>query len=85
MKRGESMEEEYYEEIEVAAALEGVPEVSEAPNLAHFNRPLGSKAEPHFLKMMEQMTPLIGRLTQEVAPQGQLKSHRIQDSINKGT
>ncbi|MBW0539371.1 hypothetical protein O181_079086 [Austropuccinia psidii MF-1] len=33
----ESVEEDYYEETEVAAAFAGAPEASEAPNLAHSN------------------------------------------------
>ncbi|MBW0481438.1 hypothetical protein O181_021153 [Austropuccinia psidii MF-1] len=32
------------------------PEASEALNIANSNQPLGSQAEPNFLKMMEQMT-----------------------------
>ncbi|MBW0503991.1 hypothetical protein O181_043706 [Austropuccinia psidii MF-1] len=64
----ESVEEEEYEETEVAAALSGAPEASEAQNLAHSNQPFVSQAEPNFLKMMEQMTQLIGQLTQAVAP-----------------
>ncbi|MBW0496199.1 hypothetical protein O181_035914 [Austropuccinia psidii MF-1] len=59
---------EEYEEAEVEAALEGAPEASEAPNLAHSNQPLVSQAEPNFLKMMEQMTQFMGQLTQAVAP-----------------
>ncbi|MBW0520822.1 hypothetical protein O181_060537 [Austropuccinia psidii MF-1] len=54
-------------EAEVAAALEGAPEVSEDPNLSHSNKPLVSQAEPNFLIMMEQMPQLMGQLTQEVA------------------
>ncbi|MBW0545613.1 hypothetical protein O181_085328 [Austropuccinia psidii MF-1] len=64
----ESVEEDKYEEAEVAAALAGAPEASEAPNLAHSNQPLVSQAEPNFLKMMEQMTQFMGQLTQAVAP-----------------
>ncbi|MBW0590755.1 hypothetical protein O181_130470 [Austropuccinia psidii MF-1] len=52
----ESVEEEGSEETEVAAALAGAPEASEALNLAHSDQPLVSKAEPNFLKMVEQMT-----------------------------
>ncbi|MBW0548271.1 hypothetical protein O181_087986 [Austropuccinia psidii MF-1] len=60
----ESVEEEGSEETEVA----GAPEASEAENLAHSNQPLFSQAEPNFLKMMEQMTQFIGKITQAVAP-----------------
>ncbi|MBW0478305.1 hypothetical protein O181_018020 [Austropuccinia psidii MF-1] len=68
MKRGESVEEEESEETEVAAAFAGVPEASEAPNIALSNQPLVSQAEPNFLKMMDPMTKLMGQLTQAASP-----------------
>ncbi|MBW0538971.1 hypothetical protein O181_078686 [Austropuccinia psidii MF-1] len=55
----EDEEGEESEETEVAAALEGAPEASEAPNLDPSNQPLVSKAETNFLKMMEQMSQLM--------------------------
>ncbi|MBW0568826.1 hypothetical protein O181_108541 [Austropuccinia psidii MF-1] len=64
----ESVEEEESEETEVATSLAGVPEASEAANLANSNQPLVSQAKPNFLKMMEKMTQFMGQLTQEVAP-----------------
>ncbi|MBW0528851.1 hypothetical protein O181_068566, partial [Austropuccinia psidii MF-1] len=64
----ESVEEEESEETEVAAALEGTPRASEAPNIALSNQPLVSQAEQNFLKMIEQMSQLIGNLTQSAAP-----------------
>ncbi|MBW0585796.1 hypothetical protein O181_125511, partial [Austropuccinia psidii MF-1] len=70
----ESVEEEEYEETEVVTALEGVPEASEAANLAHYNQPLVSQAEPNFLKMMEQITQFMGQLTQAVAPRDNSKA-----------
>ncbi|MBW0587901.1 hypothetical protein O181_127616 [Austropuccinia psidii MF-1] len=63
----EDEEGEESEETEVKTALEGVPEASEAANLAHSNQPLVSQAEPNFLKTMEQMTQFMGQLTQAVA------------------
>ncbi|MBW0556654.1 hypothetical protein O181_096369 [Austropuccinia psidii MF-1] len=63
----EYVEGEESEETEVATALAGVPEASEAANLAHSNQPLVSQAEPNFLKMMEQMIQFMGQLTQAVA------------------
>ncbi|MBW0536319.1 hypothetical protein O181_076034 [Austropuccinia psidii MF-1] len=72
--QGESVEEEEYEETELAAALEDAPEVSEAPNLAHFNQPLVSQAEPNFLKVMKYMTQYMGQLTQEVSTRDTSKS-----------
>ncbi|MBW0473668.1 hypothetical protein O181_013383 [Austropuccinia psidii MF-1] len=41
------------EETEVETVLAGVPEASEAANIAHSNHPLISQAEPNFLNMME--------------------------------
>ncbi|MBW0520135.1 hypothetical protein O181_059850 [Austropuccinia psidii MF-1] len=70
----EDEEGEESEETEVAAALAGAPEASEPPNIAHSNQPLVSQAEPNILKMMEQMTQLMGQLTQEVAPRDSSKS-----------
>ncbi|MBW0500343.1 hypothetical protein O181_040058 [Austropuccinia psidii MF-1] len=72
----EDEEGEESEETEVEAALAGAPEASEAPNLAHSNQPLVSKAEPNFLKMMEQMTLFMGQLTQAVA-QGTLQKPQL--------
>ncbi|MBW0547021.1 hypothetical protein O181_086736, partial [Austropuccinia psidii MF-1] len=66
--------EEESEETEVATALAGVPEASEAANLVHSNQPLVSQAEPNFLKMMEQMTQFMGQLTQAVAPRDNSKA-----------
>ncbi|MBW0558060.1 hypothetical protein O181_097775 [Austropuccinia psidii MF-1] len=70
----EDEEGEESEENEVAAALEGAPEASEAPNLAHSNQPLVYQAEPNFLKRMEQMIQFMGKLTQEVSPRDTSKS-----------
>ncbi|MBW0552257.1 hypothetical protein O181_091972 [Austropuccinia psidii MF-1] len=69
-----SVEEEDSEETEVETALAGVPEASEAANLAHSNQPLVSQAEPSFLKMMEQMNELMEKLTQAVAPRDNYKA-----------
>ncbi|MBW0532867.1 hypothetical protein O181_072582 [Austropuccinia psidii MF-1] len=63
----EDEDEEEFEETEVEAALTGANEASEAPNLAPSNQPLVSQAEQSSLKMREQMTQLMGQLTQEVA------------------
>ncbi|MBW0518451.1 hypothetical protein O181_058166 [Austropuccinia psidii MF-1] len=62
----DSVEEEESEEMGVESALEGAPEASEALNIALSNQPLVSQAEPSFLKMMEQITQIMGQLTQEV-------------------
>ncbi|MBW0464940.1 hypothetical protein O181_004655 [Austropuccinia psidii MF-1] len=70
----ESVEEEESAETEVATALAGAPEASEAANLAHSNQPLVSQAEPKFLKMMKQMTQSMGKLTQAVSPRDNCKS-----------
>ncbi|MBW0538027.1 hypothetical protein O181_077742 [Austropuccinia psidii MF-1] len=70
----EDEEGEESEETEVATALSGVPEASEAANLAHSSQPLVSQAEPNFLKMMEQMTQFMGQLTQAVSPRDNSKA-----------
>ncbi|MBW0501971.1 hypothetical protein O181_041686 [Austropuccinia psidii MF-1] len=80
---GGAVEEEESEETEVAAVLEGSPEASEAPNLAHSNQPLVSQAEPNFVKMMEQMTHFIGHLTQEVAPKDTSKAPELKTTSMK--
>ncbi|MBW0504641.1 hypothetical protein O181_044356 [Austropuccinia psidii MF-1] len=74
---GEDEEEELEEseETEVATALEVVPEASEAANIAHSNQPLVSRAEPSFLKMMEQMTQFMGKKTKAVACRDNHKAH----------
>ncbi|MBW0475592.1 hypothetical protein O181_015307 [Austropuccinia psidii MF-1] len=59
----EDEEGEESEETEVAAALEVAPEASKASNIAHYSQPLVSQVEPNFLKMMEQMTQFMGKLT----------------------
>ncbi|MBW0558483.1 hypothetical protein O181_098198 [Austropuccinia psidii MF-1] len=79
----EDEEGEESEEAEVAAALEGPPEASEAANLAHSNQNLVSQGEPNFLKMMEQMTQLIGQLTQAVAPRDNSKAPAFKTSLMK--
>ncbi|MBW0547351.1 hypothetical protein O181_087066 [Austropuccinia psidii MF-1] len=67
-REAEDEEGEESEEAEVAAALAGAPEAYEASNLVHSNQPLVSQADPNFLKMMEQITQLMGQLTQAVSP-----------------
>ncbi|MBW0527990.1 hypothetical protein O181_067705 [Austropuccinia psidii MF-1] len=70
----ESVEEEQYEEAEVAAALEGDPEASEPANLAHYNETLVSQAEPNFLKMMEKMTQFMEQISKAVTRRNSSKA-----------
>ncbi|MBW0538336.1 hypothetical protein O181_078051, partial [Austropuccinia psidii MF-1] len=70
----DSVEEEEFEEDELAAALTGAPEASEAPNLAPSNQPLVSQAKSNFLKMMEQITQFMGQLTKAVSSRDTSKS-----------
>ncbi|MBW0587605.1 hypothetical protein O181_127320, partial [Austropuccinia psidii MF-1] len=56
---GEAEDEEGEESEETEVA--GAPETSEAANPAHSNQRLVPQAEPNFLKMIEQMTQLMGR------------------------
>ncbi|MBW0583943.1 hypothetical protein O181_123658 [Austropuccinia psidii MF-1] len=64
----ESVEEEDSGETEVADALANAPEVPQGSNIALSSQPLVSQTEPSLLKMMEQMTQLMGQLTQAVTP-----------------
>ncbi|MBW0479259.1 hypothetical protein O181_018974 [Austropuccinia psidii MF-1] len=70
----EDEEGEESEETEVEAAWAGAPEASEAASVAHSNQPIFSQAEPNFLKMMEEMTQIMGELTQGVSPKGNSKT-----------
>ncbi|MBW0511688.1 hypothetical protein O181_051403 [Austropuccinia psidii MF-1] len=73
---GEAKDEEgeESEETEVATALKGAPEAFKAENLSHCNQHLFSQAEPNFLKMMEQMTQFMGKLSQAVSPRVKSKA-----------
>ncbi|MBW0470006.1 hypothetical protein O181_009721 [Austropuccinia psidii MF-1] len=70
----EDEEGEESEESEGATTLAGAPEASEAANLAHSDQPLVSQAEQNFLKIMEQITQLMGQLTQAVSPRDNSKA-----------
>ncbi|MBW0587254.1 hypothetical protein O181_126969 [Austropuccinia psidii MF-1] len=70
----ESVEEEDSWETEVADALANAPEVPQGSNLALSSQPIASQNEPSLLKMMEQMTLFMGKLTQEVNPRDNLKA-----------
>ncbi|MBW0552559.1 hypothetical protein O181_092274 [Austropuccinia psidii MF-1] len=72
---GEAEEEEAEsEETEVEVALADFSGASEVENLAHSNQTLVSLAEPTFIKIMEQMTKLMGQLTQAVTPRDNYKA-----------
>ncbi|MBW0471522.1 hypothetical protein O181_011237 [Austropuccinia psidii MF-1] len=79
----ESVGEEGSEETGVDAALAGAPEDSEAANLAHSNQPFISQAEPNFLKIMEQMTQFMGKLTQAVNPRDNSKAPAFKTPLMK--
>ncbi|MBW0461033.1 hypothetical protein O181_000748 [Austropuccinia psidii MF-1] len=64
----EDEEGEASEENEVVAALAGAPEAYEAINLALSTQPISSQGEPNVIKMMEQITQLMGTLSQEIDP-----------------
>ncbi|MBW0549825.1 hypothetical protein O181_089540 [Austropuccinia psidii MF-1] len=64
----ESVEEKESHETEVAGSLKDAPEAFEASNEALSNQLPISQVEPNFLKMIEQMTQLMGQLTQAVLP-----------------
>ncbi|MBW0489753.1 hypothetical protein O181_029468 [Austropuccinia psidii MF-1] len=70
----ESVEEEDSGETEVADALANAPEVPQGSNPALYSQPLVSQTEPSLLKMMEQMTQFMGKLTQAVTPRDNSKA-----------
>ncbi|MBW0588946.1 hypothetical protein O181_128661 [Austropuccinia psidii MF-1] len=70
----ESVDEEDSGETEVADALANSPEVPQGSNLSLSSKPLVSQTDPSLLKMMEQMTQLMGQLTQAVAPRDNSKA-----------
>ncbi|MBW0556425.1 hypothetical protein O181_096140 [Austropuccinia psidii MF-1] len=65
----EPMEEEDSGETEVADALENAPKRPQGSS-----QPLVSQTDPSLLKMMEQMTQFMGKLTQAVAPRDNSKA-----------
>ncbi|MBW0567625.1 hypothetical protein O181_107340 [Austropuccinia psidii MF-1] len=70
----EFVEEEDSGETEVADALENAPEVPQVSNLDATNQPLVSQSDPSLLKMMEQMTQFMEKLTQVVALRNNYKA-----------
>ncbi|MBW0487887.1 hypothetical protein O181_027602 [Austropuccinia psidii MF-1] len=70
----ESVEEKDSWETEVANALENAPEVPQGSNLAPTNQSLVSQSDPSLLKIMEQMAPIMGQLSQEAAPRDNSKA-----------
>ncbi|MBW0514377.1 hypothetical protein O181_054092 [Austropuccinia psidii MF-1] len=70
----ESVEEEYFGKTEVADALENAPEVPHGSNLALSSQPPVSQTERGLLKMKEQMTQFMGKLTQAVTPRDNTKA-----------
>ncbi|MBW0577157.1 hypothetical protein O181_116872 [Austropuccinia psidii MF-1] len=83
-KEGEdSVEEEDSGESEVADALANAPEVPQGSNLALYSQPLVSQTDPSLLKMMEQMTQLMGQLTQAVAPRDNSKAPALKTQSMK--
>ncbi|MBW0575941.1 hypothetical protein O181_115656 [Austropuccinia psidii MF-1] len=70
----ESVEEEDSDDTEVADALANAPEVPQGSNLALSSQPIVSQTDPSLLKMMEQMTQLMGQLTQAGTPRDDSKA-----------
>ncbi|MBW0480333.1 hypothetical protein O181_020048 [Austropuccinia psidii MF-1] len=64
----ESVKEEDSGETEVEYALENAPDVPQGSNIAPTNQPLVSQSDPSLLKIMEQMTTIMGQLSQAAAP-----------------
>ncbi|MBW0529699.1 hypothetical protein O181_069414 [Austropuccinia psidii MF-1] len=70
----DSVEEEYSGEAEVADALAHAPEVPQGSNLAPTNQALVSQSDPILLKIVEQMTTIMGHLYQAEAPRDNSKA-----------
>ncbi|MBW0539299.1 hypothetical protein O181_079014 [Austropuccinia psidii MF-1] len=67
-------EEEDSGETEVADALVKLPEVPQGSNLAPTNQALVSQSDPSLLKIIEQMTTIMGQLSQAAAPRDNSKA-----------
>ncbi|MBW0477980.1 hypothetical protein O181_017695 [Austropuccinia psidii MF-1] len=74
MKRGESVEEEDSGETDVADALANAPEVPQGSNLVPTSQPLVSQSDPSLFKIIEQMTIIMGQLSQAAVPRENYKS-----------
>ncbi|MBW0591738.1 hypothetical protein O181_131453 [Austropuccinia psidii MF-1] len=74
----ESVEEEDSGETKVADYLQNSPEVPQG-----FDQPLVSQTEPSLLKMMEQMTQFMGKVTQAVNPRDNSKAPAFKTSSMK--
>ncbi|MBW0537119.1 hypothetical protein O181_076834 [Austropuccinia psidii MF-1] len=77
MKGEESVEVEGSDKTEVASSLTNAPEAPEAANPALYKKNHLSEVEPSLLKMMEQMTQLMGKITQAVFLRD---NYRVSDS-----
>ncbi|MBW0534967.1 hypothetical protein O181_074682 [Austropuccinia psidii MF-1] len=79
----ESVEEEYSGELEVEDALANAPEVAQGPDLAPTNPPLVSQSDTSLLKIMGQMSTIMGQLSQEGAPRDNSKAPSFKTPSNK--
>ncbi|MBW0517663.1 hypothetical protein O181_057378 [Austropuccinia psidii MF-1] len=70
----ESVGEEDSGETEVEDALANAPEVPQGSNLAPTNQPLVSQSNSSPLKIMEQMSTMMGQLSQAEAPRDNSKA-----------
>ncbi|MBW0492237.1 hypothetical protein O181_031952 [Austropuccinia psidii MF-1] len=70
----ESVEEEDSGETEVVDSFENAPEVLQGSNLAPTNQPLVSQSDPSLLEIMEQMSTIMGQLSQAAAPRDNFKA-----------
>ncbi|MBW0545597.1 hypothetical protein O181_085312 [Austropuccinia psidii MF-1] len=79
----ESVEEEDSGETEVADSLANSPEVPQGSNLAPKNKPLVSQSDPNLLKIMDQISTIMGHLSQEAAPRDNSKSSTFKNPSMK--
>ncbi|MBW0470537.1 hypothetical protein O181_010252 [Austropuccinia psidii MF-1] len=79
----ESMEGKDSGNTEVADALANAPKVPQGSNLALSSQPLVSQTEPSLLKMMEEMTQFMGKLTKAVSSRESSKAPEFKTSSMK--
>ncbi|MBW0570520.1 hypothetical protein O181_110235 [Austropuccinia psidii MF-1] len=79
----ESVEEEDSGETEVANALANVPEVPQGFNQDPTNQPLVSQSDTTLLKIMEQITTIMGRLSQAASPRDNSKAPVLKTPLMK--
>ncbi|MBW0570967.1 hypothetical protein O181_110682 [Austropuccinia psidii MF-1] len=71
---GEYVEGEEYGETEIADALENAPKVTQRSNIPPTHQPPVSQSDPSLLKIIKQMSTILGQLSQAAAPRDNSKA-----------